>query len=59
MTGLVGSVWLQPGIAQATIRPSDVSLKIPMLGQVRMMGADRWDLTKDVSSTTVYFIFAR
>ncbi len=59
MTGIVGTVTLLPQVAAATVRPSDITLKIPALGQLRMMGADRWDLQPDLRSATVYFVFTQ
>ncbi|BDT74081.1 hypothetical protein os4_36340 (plasmid) [Comamonadaceae bacterium OS-4] len=59
MTGLVATLTLQPEVLATTVRPSDISLKIPAFGNYRMMGADRWDLDRDVPSTTVYFVFTR
>lgn len=59
MTGIIAKAKLQPGVGKSTIRPSDVSLRIPAFGQTRMMGADRWDMDKEAGVTTVYFIFTR
>lgn len=59
MTGIIATATLQPGLEGITIRPSDVSLKVPSYGNLRMMGADRWDLDSDVPYTTVYFVFTR
>ena len=59
LTGIIGTATLVKGVNGTTIRPSDISLKIPALGQLRMMGADRWDLQTDASTTMVYFVFTR
>lgn len=59
MTGVIGTLSLQPEVKGTTVRPSDISLKIPAFGSFRMMGADRWELDRDVPSTTVYFVFTR
>lgn len=59
MTGVIGTLSLQPEVQSTTVRPGDISLKIPAFGSYRMMGADRWDLDRDVPSTTVYFVFTR
>lgn len=59
MTGVIATLTLQPDIASTTVRPSDISLRIPAFGSYRMMGADRWDLDRDIPSTTVYFVFTR
>ena len=57
LTGIIGSATLVKGVNGATIRPSDISLKIPGLGQLRMMGADCWDLQCGANTTMVYFAF--
>ncbi len=59
MTGIIATITLNPSVASALVRPGDISIQIPSLGQVRMMGADRWDLTADSRTTTAYFVFAR
>jgi hypothetical protein len=59
MTGVIGTLILQPEIHSTTVRPGDISLKIPAFGSYRMMGADRWDLDRDMPGTTVYFVFTR
>lgn len=59
MTGLIATISLNPSVASALVRPGDISIQIPSLGQVRMMGADRWDLNADSRTTTGYFVFSR
>ncbi|MDT8992869.1 hypothetical protein RQP54_18490 [Curvibacter sp. APW13] len=59
ITGVIGTLVLRPEIQSTTVRPGDISLKIPAFGNLRMMGADRWDLDRDVPSTTVYFVFTK
>lgn len=59
MTGVVATATLLPNVGGLTVRPSDISLKIPALGQLRMMGADRWELQPDVPTATVYFVFTQ
>lgn len=59
MTGVIGTLTLQPEVHKTTVRPGDISLKIPAFGSLRMMGADRWDMDGDMPSTAVYFVFTR
>lgn len=59
MTGLIVTISLNASVASALVRPGDISIQIPSLGQVRMMGADRWDLDADSRTTTGYFVFSR
>lgn len=59
ITGVIATLTLRPEVQSTTVRPSDISLKIPAFGSYRMMGADRWDLDRDVPTTTVYFVFTR
>lgn len=59
MTGVVATLTLQQGVDAATVRPADISLRIPAFGQLRMMGADRWDLQGELRSVTAYFVFTQ
>lgn len=59
MTGIIGTLTMAPERSAIVVRPSDISLQIPAFGNQRMMGADRWEIDRDVPSTAVYFVFTR
>lgn len=66
------SVWTSPNMVGITatlastipgatipIVPTNIQIRVPEYGSLRVMGADSWELSPEYPSTRIYLIFAR
>lgn len=66
------SVWTSPSMVGITatlsstipnvsiqVVPTNIQIRVPEFGSLKVMGADYWELTPDFPSTRIYLVFSR
>jgi hypothetical protein len=59
LSGILGELSRSAGTVVAQFIPRNLVLRIPQLGVLRFVGADRYDLSPDHPTTRVYLVFGR
>jgi hypothetical protein len=59
VTGMVVRISKSPSVASVKVHPADIQINASQLGDLRMFGADRWDLSNDSPNVLGYMIFSK
>jgi hypothetical protein len=59
VTGLVVKIAKSPNVPAVKVHPADIQINSAKLGDLRMFGADRWELSSESPQVLGYMIFSR
>lgn len=59
VTGIVVKIKKSDNVDQVKVHPADIQINASQLGDLRMFGADRWDLNSSSPQVAGYLIFSR